>query len=175
MNRSLTLNELALADTVFQNALDYERVRVHDEKYVFFQPTNVLMTPNGNIYAPGKMYRTDYAAETLNYRELFIHEMAHVWQFQTGILNPKLSGIFEFVKNGFDYRKAYEYVLEGGRDLIEYGMEQQAAIIADYFLVEKSSEAFGRFNANDESFERTRELLNEVLANFIADPNYARR
>ncbi len=168
------MNERALAETVFQNALDYERVRIHDERYIFFQPTNVLMTPNGRIYAPGRMFRTDYAVETLNYRELFIHEMAHVWQFQTGVLNPKLSGIFEFVKNGFDYRKAYDYVLESERDLIEYGMEQQAAIIADFYLVEKCDETFGRFNSNGETFERTRELLNEVLANFIANPNYAR-
>ena len=132
------------------------------------------MTPNGNIYAPGATYRNDYAAEALNYRELFVHELAHVWQYQTGILNPKLSGIFEFVKTGFDYRKAYDYVLKSGRDLIEYGMEQQAAMIADFYLVEKCGEAFGRFNANDESFERKRDLLVEVLANFIANPNYAR-
>jgi len=112
MNRSLTLNERALAETVFRNALDYERIRVHDGKYIFFQATNVLMTPNGQIYAPGAMYRKDYAAEELNYRELFIHELAHVWQYQIGVLNPKISGLFEFVKNGFNYHKAYRYVLK---------------------------------------------------------------
>jgi len=174
MNRGLTLNERALAKTVFRNALDYERIRVHDDKYIFFQANNVLMTPNGEIYAPGEMYRKDYAAEELNYRELFIHELAHAWQYQTGVLNPKLSGLFEFVKNGFDYSKAYRYVLESGRDLTDYGMEQQAAMVADYFLVEKSGEGFGRHNANTESFERKRELLTEVMANFIANPEYAR-
>ena len=174
MNRGLTLNERALAETVFRNALDYERIRVHDDKYIFFQPNNIVMTPNGEIYAPGTMHRKDYAAEQLNFRELFVHELAHVWQYQTGVLNPRLSGIFEFVRNGFDYRKAYRYVLESKRDLIDYGMERQAAIIADYFLVKKSGEGFGRHNANTESFERKRELLMEVMANFIANPGYAR-
>lgn len=168
------MNERALAAAVFQNALDYERIRIHDDKYIFFQATNVLMTPNGEIYAPGAMYRKDYAAEELNYRELFIHELAHVWQYQIGVLNPKLSGLFEFVRNGFNYSKAYRYVLESGLDLIDYGMEQQAAMVADYFLIEKSGENFGRHNANTESFERKRELLTEVMANFIANPEYAR-
>jgi hypothetical protein len=174
MNRGLTFGERALAETVFQNSLDYERIRVHNDRYIFFQANNVLMTPNGEIYAPGAMYRKDYAAQALNYRELFIHELAHVWQYQTGVLNPRLSGVYEFVKNGFNYQKAYRYVLESGRDLVDYGMEQQAAMIADYFLVEKSGETFGRFNANTESFERKRELLVEVMAKFIADPEYAR-
>jgi len=174
MNRGLTLNERALAETVFQNALNYERIRVHDDKYIFFQANNVLMTPNGEIYAPGTMYRKDYAAEELNFKELFIHELAHVWQYQIGVLNPKLSGLFEFVRNGFSYHKAYRYVLESGRDLIEYGMEQQAAMVADYFLVVVSGEGFGRHNANKESFEQKRELLAEVMANFIANPEYAR-
>ncbi len=174
MNRALTENEKALAETIFQNALDWELIRIHDAKYIFFQANNVLMTPNGQIYAPGEMYRKDYADEPLSYRELFIHELAHVWQYQIGILNPKFSGLWEFVRNGFSYHKAYQYVLEGGRDLIDYGMEQQAAIIADYFLVEKSGEEFGRHNANRESPEEKRELLTKVMAKFIADPEYAR-
>ena len=174
MNRGLTLSERQLAETVFQNALDYERIRIHDAKYVFFQANNVLMTPNGQIYAPDEMYRKDYSAELPNYQELFIHELAHVWQYQTGVLNPKLSGLFEFVKNGFSYGKAYRYVLESGRDLIDYGMEQQAAMVADFFLVEKIGEKIGRHNANTESAERKRELLNEVMAKFIANPEYAR-
>lgn len=174
MNRGLTLSEKQLAETVFQNALDLERIRIHDGKYMFFQANNVLMTPNGQIYAPGSMYRKDYAAEELNYRELFIHELAHVWQYQIGVLNPKMSGLIEFIKNGFNYGKAYRYVLENGRDLTDYGMEQQAAMVADYFLVEKSGEGFGRHNANTESAERKRELLKEVMAKFIANPEYAR-
>jgi hypothetical protein len=132
------------------------------------------MTPNGQIYAPGSMFRTDYSLEPLNYQELFIHELAHVWQYQTGVLNPKLSGLFEFVRNGFSYGKAYRYVLESGRDLIDYGMEQQAAMVADYFLVEKCGEAIGRHNANSESDERKRELLSEVMAKFIVNPEYVR-
>jgi len=175
MNRGLTINERALAETVFQETLDYERIRIHDDKYVFFQANNVLMTPNGEIYAPGTMYRTDYAAEELNYRELFIHELAHVWQYQIGVLSPRIAGLYEFLKNGFIYHRAYRYILESGRDLIDYGMEQQAAMVADYFLIEKSGEGFGRHNANLESPERKRELLLEVMANFIADPGYARR
>lgn len=174
MNRALTQNEKRLGATVFQNALNYKAVRIHDEKYIFFQAANVLMTPNGQIYAPGTMYRNDYASEPLNYQELFIHELAHVWQYQMKVLNPKLSGLFEFVRNGFSYGKAYRYVLQSEKDLTDYGMEQQAAIVADYFTVEKCGEPFGRHNANAEPDERKRELLLKVLANFISDPAYVK-
>lgn len=172
MSRSLTASETALAKEVFKDSLNYKRVKVHKGKYIFFQPENVLMTPNGEIYAPAKTYQADFSQAGLNWQELFIHEMTHVWQYQTGVLSPRFSGIFEFIKNGFDYQKAYSYVLASGKDLIDYGMEQQAAIVADYFLVVVSGSEFDRHNTNTESFERKKELLTEVLAKFIANPKY---
>ncbi|MGI8786711.1 MAG: hypothetical protein ACR2HG_02970 [Pyrinomonadaceae bacterium] len=174
MDRSLTEGEIELARKVFKDSLDYARVRVHEGKYVFFQPETVLMTPNGEIYAPDKAYQADYSSAGILWNEFFIHELTHVWQYQTGVLSPRFHGLYEFVRNGFDYQKAYSYVLESGRDLIDYGMEQQAAIVADYFTVAVSGNDFGSHNANTESFERKKELLAEVLAKFIADPNYAR-
>lgn len=174
MNRSLTDGEINLAEKVFKDSLDYRRVRVHEGKYIFFQPETVLMTPKGEIYAPAKAYQTDFSQAGLNWNELFIHEMAHVWQYQTGVLNPRFNGLYEFVKNGFDYHKAYSYVLQSGRDLTDYGMEQQAAMVADYFLVVVSENDFGRHNANTESFETKKELLAEVMSKFIANPGYAK-
>lgn len=174
MSRSLTANETALAKEIFKDSLDYSQVKIHQSKYIFFQPENVLMTPNGEIYAPAKTYQADFSQAGLNWEELFVHEMTHVWQYQTGVLNPRFSGIFEFVKSGFSYQKAYSYVLESGKDLIDYGMEQQAAIVADYFTVVVSESEFGRHIANTESFERKKELLTEVLAKFIDNPVYAK-
>lgn len=175
MDRGLTANELACAAEVFQDSLDYHAVKIHRRKYVFFQPAQVLMTPNGEIYAPDLVYQDDYTLYGLNWSEIFIHELTHVWQYQNRVLNPRFAGMLEFVKNRFDYHKAYSYVLASGRDLIEYGMEQQAAMIADYFLVIKSGDDFGRHNANAETFEQKKELLIEVTSRFAADPKYARR
>ena len=57
--RSLTEGEIKLAKPIFKDSIDYSLVRVHDEKYIFFQPGNSGMTPNGEIYVDGA-YSADY-------------------------------------------------------------------------------------------------------------------
>lgn len=175
-SRSLTLREEALAKAVFKSSIDYKKVRIHDKKYFPLQPRDVGMTPNGEIYVSGDLlYSSDYGVDSHYHKSFFIHEMAHVYQYQLKILNPIASAIGEYLTNGFNYLKAYEYTLEVGKDLLEYSLEQQAQIISDYFLLYILR---GKLEINTLRNEldlvRKDKLYHKVLANFLADPNYAR-
>ena len=48
--RPLTVRERALAQSVFGSALDYAGIRIHNRKYVWFQPRRVTMAPNGHVW-----------------------------------------------------------------------------------------------------------------------------
>jgi hypothetical protein len=171
MSRNLTSGEELLAREVYQNSVDYTKVKIHDGGYIWFQPDDSGMTPNGEIYVTGTAYSTDYARASNGLKSFFIHEMCHVWQYQTGILNPILSALGEQLRNSFDYSKAYPYTLTKDKDLLDYGMEQQAAIVADYFQVLKRGLGFSRYNQNTEGLDEKKNLLRRVLTNFIKDPS----
>lgn len=173
--RGLTPGEIALAQTLFKDAIDYTRVAIHDTKYVFFQPHDSGMTPNGAIYAVGRTtYSPDYSREDLRdsrrRRGFFIHEMAHVWQYQLNVLRPIAAAMGEYCRCLGKYARTYRYELMRGKDLLQYRIEQQAQIIQDYYLLAHS----GQREAN-EAAPGTMALYRAVLANFLNDPGYARR
>lgn len=171
-SRTLTTSEINLAKIIFKNSIEYQKVKIHDHKYAFFQPLNSGMTPNGEIYIDGA-YLTDFSTGVVAEKSFFIHEMVHVWQFQNDILNPILSAIGNSFVSGFDYNKAYEYTLELTKDLLDYRMEQQAAIIEDHFRIfhEHTQPVSGRMQNAASQGQRDR-LLKSVLAKFLKDPKY---
>ena len=124
-DRPLTEGEIALARSMFGDAIDYVRVRIARRKWVFFQPRDTVMAPTGNIHfhPGGSHYRDDFAIADLADQALFIHEMTHVWQHQKGIFLPLARHPF----------CRYDYVLRPGRPLHRYGIEQQAEIVAHAF------------------------------------------
>ena len=160
--RCLTKDEIALARSVFGDMIDYDAVRITPDKFFPFHRKGVGMAPDGHIYMHG-CYHDDYAAQDALIRSHFIHEMAHVWQFQQGIFKPVAEAIRLSLQNGFNYNAAYAYRLDGKKDLLDFNMEQQACIIQHYFLlkIEKTHE-----NANENADEKIA-LLEKTLANFF--------
>jgi hypothetical protein len=167
--RALTANELALARPIFRDSIDYTRVRVLDAKYTFFQPDNTYMTPDGFIYAPGRLWRDDFASPTSDiYMEaVFLHEMTHVWQYQSG-KDLVAEGVATFATNLGAYERAYAYELDAARDLLDYGMEQQASIVEDWFLIGKQYPPRRLVDRSAAS------RYPDVLHAFLANPLYAR-
>lgn len=55
--------------------------------------------------------------------------MSHVWQYQRGVW-VRMRGLV----SGFI---SYKYSFENNKKLLDYRLEQQAQIIADYFLLRK--------------------------------------
>jgi hypothetical protein len=79
-SRSLSLGEVALAASMFGNAIDYARVRIHARKWWPFQPRDWIMAPDGSLWLhpDGALAGIDFARANLGLQGLFIHEMTHV-------------------------------------------------------------------------------------------------
>lgn len=134
--RRLTSGEISLARSVFEDTITYYKVWVHNDSYLSakIQGARTAMTPNGEMYYPDDVYSPDFSSaatpgpyETVAMAShLFIHEMTHVWQYEKGYL-VKLHGL---ASGMVDYH--YDLNL---KSLGSYGMEQQASIVADYWLL----------------------------------------
>lgn len=130
--RFLTPAEISLATSVFGGAIDYSRVRINNRKWVFFQPRGTAMSPDGQIWfhPKGTLYCEDFCDGHVDEKGLFIHEMTHVWQRQTGVYLPLARHPF----------CRYSYTIRPGWPLKRYGIEQQAEIVRHAFLLRE-----GRF------------------------------
>ena len=126
-SRPLTSGEIALARTVFGDAIAYDRVRICHHKWIFFQPRGVVMAPMGSLHfnPHGDLYCDDFGAASQRLQGLFIHEMTHVWQHQHGLFLPLRRHPF----------CRYDYSLKPGWPLKRYGIEQQAEIVRHAFLL----------------------------------------
>ena len=125
-SRQLTPGEVELARSVFGDAVNYARVQIIRKKYFALQPRNRTMAPNGNIYFHPRSlaYRDDFSVAETYLKGLFIHEMTHVWQHQSGTNVRKAI-----------FNRRYRYRLVRGKSFWHYGLEQQCEIVRDYFLV----------------------------------------
>lgn len=174
MSRKLTAGEIELARAIFDDSIKYRKVKIHHGKYFFAQPAGSGMTPNGEIYVADNakrsnfLYKKDYSIESVGLKAFFIHEMAHVWQYQNKILRVKTAAFFGQIRHFGRYGKMYQYTLDADKKLIDYGIEQQAAIIEDYFVVIKEgiSEFCGGRVQNQCAFVEKRELLEKIMAQF---------
>jgi hypothetical protein len=127
--RPLTDAERRLAAMVFGAAIDADRVRVRRATWWPLQPPNMLMAPDGDIWCHPRspLYRDCYASAPLRTQALFVHEMTHVWQAQRGG-----RWYLPLMRHPFC---RYGYTLKPGKPFARYGIEQQAEIVADAFLM----------------------------------------
>ncbi|TXG81548.1 MAG: vgr related protein [Sphingomonadales bacterium] len=134
--RRLTEGEVALARSLFQDAIDYDAVRLHRRRWAFWHRARYVMAPDGHLwFAPGnRWWREDFASADLAAQGLFCHEMTHVWQHQSG-------------RNLVAERPpwaAYRYLpLKPGRRFEAYGLEQQAEIVRHTFLLRRGAAVSG--------------------------------
>ncbi|WP_248464423.1 type IV secretion protein Rhs [Pectobacterium versatile] len=125
--RLLTSGEIRLAKSIFGDSIHYHKVWIHHGSYLPFglQDKNTAMSPNGELYFRA-WYSNDFSLTNMSNQHLFIHEMSHVWQRERGM---------NVIFRGFvSWAVSYRYQL-GNRTLRCYPMEQQAQIIADYFVL----------------------------------------
>ncbi|MBN8809546.1 MAG: vgr related protein [Sphingomonas sp.] len=125
--RPLTASEIDLSRSVFGDAVDYAKVEIVLGKWAFFQLKNVVMSPTGRIHfhPHGTAYRDDFSHAAIDVQGLFIHEMTHIWQYQSGIFLPLRRMPWA----------RYDYSVRPGWELKRYGYEQQAEIVRHAFLI----------------------------------------
>lgn len=159
-SRPLTGGEISMASLLFRNAIDYRRVRIHARRYIPFQPKNCCMTPNGSMYFHRSCFLEDYAQASATNQHWFIHELAHIWQFQLGYA-VRLRGA---VRVGL----LYDYDLSPGKTLADYNMEAQGDLLADYFALKHLNSPA---SMRQRRYAGSLSLYEEVLAGFLADPS----
>jgi hypothetical protein len=114
-----------MAAAVFGGAVDASAIRMHHARWFAFQPRRYVMAPDGDIwFAPGgTAWREDFSIAPLPFQRLFVHELTHVWQHQSGLCLPLRRHPF----------CRYSYTRIPGRPLERYGIEQQAMIVEHAF------------------------------------------
>jgi hypothetical protein len=119
----LTSPERSAAATVFGGSIDLSKVRI-----VVSPVIAAPVTLGNTIRVP--------PATTMP-RHILIHELAHVWQFQTKGAAYISDSVFHqtaaFLTRG-DRGAAYGYTIVPGQGIDRYTAEQQAMIIEDYFI-----------------------------------------
>jgi hypothetical protein len=135
--RRLTAGEIALARSMFGDAIDYTPVRIRRRKFFPFHPRRVTMAPRGHLHfhPAASHYCDDFAAAALHQQAHFIHEMVHVWQTQT-------RGEWYLVLNRHPWCR-YDYTIKPGWKLEQYGIEQQAEIMRHAFLLRQGAQVAG--------------------------------
>ena len=127
--RFLTPAETRLVGSLFGDAIEPGRIRVCRRRWFPFHPRDAIMAPDGHIWCHprGSLWRDCYASASLTMQALFVHELVHVWQAQT-----RGRWYLPLMRHPFC---RYAYALTPGRPFARYGIEQQAEIVADAFLL----------------------------------------
>lgn len=133
----MTPGEIALARTVFGDAINYDAVTIRRRKWFPFQPRRVTMAPRGHLHfhPKGSAYSDDFSAEPLLRQGLYIHELTHVWQTQT-------HGSWYLLVHRHPFCR-YHYSLKPGWPLSRYGIEQQAEIVKHAFWLRHGAKVAG--------------------------------
>lgn len=127
-SRALTDGEIALARSMFGDAINYDRVRLVRGKWWPFQPRGIVMAPTGNVHfhPDNPRWSEDFSKAPLELQGLLIHELTHVWQSQT-------RGRFYLPLMRHPFCR-YSYEPVPGQSFDRYGLEQQAEIVRHAFL-----------------------------------------
>lgn len=124
--RRIGAAELGEARPIFRNAINYADFWIYKGYYFDLQPENTAMAPDGNIYFPPAIYQDDFTIR-VGAMALLLHEMTHVWQVQ--------KGVWLKMRRLFWDRGDYDYDLDPSKKLQDYKVEEQGAIIQDYYLI----------------------------------------
>jgi hypothetical protein len=132
--RKLTPAEIHEARKVFGNRIDYHRPRIIPVRHRLALRSNQVLAPDGNIYwadAPENL-----ADETQIPRlATFIHEMAHVMQFQCGVSVLVRGCVLHALRICSGGRfNPYGYRFDDARSYRSYNIEQQAEIAVGIYF-----------------------------------------
>lgn len=124
--RLLTQGERALAQEVFAQNLQLDDIKIIAHRLIL---KGYAMSPNGNIYFNIADYCDDFSQQNLAIQSWLIHELVHVWQIQQG-MKVVCRAIFD---------RRYHYRLSQDKSFYQYGIEQQAQMVQDYFLKKRQN------------------------------------
>ena len=176
--RPLTAGEVALAKSVFGDAINYDAVRIK-KKRVLMQPRDGAICLGNTINMDGNAYSDDYACEDLNVRAFFIHEMTHIWQYQRNPLGLGIKFMREAIRHRQHYLdRAYHYDLDPIKPFSKYGLEQQATMMQDFYIlsrIRKDAKYDGRCTSIHLCMDERRKRMMQTLAPVFWNPKTRKR
>ncbi|MER9313265.1 hypothetical protein NKI51_28980 [Mesorhizobium australicum] len=164
--RRLTLGEVALGRSVYGDAIDYSKVPISDKS--LFGPLideSRAHTPFGTMHFPGTSYSEDFSKEPITSygysasQRTFIHELAHVLQYQQGV-NVALRAV---LNRDYDYGAVFKDV-----SFSNLGLEKKAMMIEDYFALTHANAAHPLRNTSQQSIS---EYEKRLPAYVVTSPN----
>lgn len=132
VGRPLSPGETELARSVYGEAVRFEPVRIHAGGFGPF-----AVTIGSRLFMPPGLKRADFAVAELRLQALFIHELAHVWQFQTRPLWTLASWAKTVLEGGYGRGlPGYRYTLPV-QAFDRLNLEQQASLIEHAFMIRR--------------------------------------
>ena len=149
-SRHLSPTEIAHLPTEFTQAFDIKSIRLIDREHNPFA-RNKIVCRGSRLY--WQDHPKNFTREPLLIQSLLVHELCHVWQYETGRLTA-----FRYLIDPRNWR--YSYRVKDAANFDDYPTEKQADLLQDWFLA-NSGAAPLRFDQNGP--EPTRIWLNSVV------------
>lgn len=156
--RQITPGEKKMLQPIFGDSIRYENIRVYERPDItsIFREDRMATAIGSNIYLTERMepHRNDYgfanepypagASLENDHSRDFVHEITHVWQYQTWQKRKK--DITENrVPQDESTPQSYEYnILEHNR-FAHFNQEQQAEIVSNYFYQRRALSSFTNY------------------------------
>lgn len=149
-SRNLTETEITLIPAGFAKAFDIQSVELIDRPHNPFAKSKILCR-GSKLYWPD--HPDSFTRETLIIQSLLVHELCHVWQYETGRLSA-----FRYLINPRNW--SYSYTMKPEVNFDDYPTEKQADLLQDWFLVNRNASPF-RFNRGGP--HPTKKWLNDIV------------
>lgn len=134
MSRPLTPGEQALARSVFGEAIDYDRVRISTRRWGWA----AICFWSHITFPPSHPAPRDIAFQGWRDRALLIHELTHVWQFQTSSIRTLMSWAGVLLSGGYGAgARGYRYPLPP-KPWAACNLEQQASMVEHAYLLRET-------------------------------------
>jgi len=154
--RNLSGLEKSVIPVSIAAGIDLDAIKIHKRRWTILTPSNVTVARGTKIFYPNDPGPPQKLTDNVRHLAHMVHEVVHVWQYE------KL-GINFYAPQWLDRR--YHYRLNEGDVFQSFGLEQQAAITEDSFLVKNRLRP--RWAKNSPSLE----LLEETVAGCDMNPN----
>ncbi len=126
---------------MFGDAIDYDKVRIANKRVNLLQPENGGLCTMNTINIAGEGYCDDYSLAEPGLTAFFVHEMTHIWQYQSNALSLATKFISESLRyRGKYFEKAYKYDLSDKDKFTSFGIEQQACMMEDWYILKNHPE-----------------------------------
>lgn len=150
ISRHLTDDEIKALPAGFTGQFDIQSVELINRMHNPFA-RNKIVCRGVRLFWPN--YPKDFTRETVIIRSLLVHELCHVWQYETGRLTA--------ARYLLDPRNwVYNYTVAENADFDAYPTEKQADLLQDWFLVNSGSHPL-RYSQNGKI--PTQDWLNQVV------------